>query len=120
MGKIKSKVRVLEYSKEFKVKIVELTYKLDAKAIDIADVFGLHPMMLYRWRQEYREGKLKYFPTRRVSMSLNQKSSPPPSKKELSENQRLLKQNERLRKENDLLKKWQRYLAEVRQKDSGS
>lgn len=54
MVKIKSEERVLEYSKEFRVKIVQLTEQLDIQAVQIANVLDLHPMMVYRWRQEYR------------------------------------------------------------------
>ena len=120
MAKILSEERVLEYSNEFKVKIVQLTEHLDVQTAQVATVLGLHPVMVYRWRQEYREGKLKAYPNRRVSMTLDRPSSPPPTKKQLSENARLKKENARLKKENDLLKKWQRYLAEVRQNDSDS
>lgn len=119
MAKITSDERVLEYSKEFKVKVVELTEQLDVQASQIAKIMGLHPMMVYRWRQEFREGKLIADLSRKVSMTLN-RSTDPPTKKQLSENERLKKENARLKKENDLLKKWQRYLAEVRQKDSDS
>ena len=62
MAKITSEEKVLEYSKDFNVKIVELTHKLDVKAIDIADMLGLHPVMVYRWRREYKEGKLRPSP----------------------------------------------------------
>lgn len=118
MAKILSDERVLEYSKEFKVKVVDLTKQLDVQASDIARVLGLHPMMVYRWRQEYREGKLVADPTRRVSMTMDTPSPPKPTKKQLTENERLKKENARLKKENELLKKWRRYLAEV--KESGS
>lgn len=120
MAKIKSSERVLEYSKEFKVGIVELTKKLDVQVTDIAVVLGLHPVMVYRWRQEYKEGKLSSQTTRRVSMTKDHTSPPKPSKKQLSENERLKKENARLKKENDVLKKWQRYLKEIRQNDSDS
>ncbi len=118
MAKIISEERVLEYSKEFKVKIVELTHKLNVNAADIAEVMGLHPVMVYRWRHEYKQGKLVADTTRRVSMTLDKKRPPPPTKKQLSENERLKQENTRLKKENDLLKKWRQYLAEVRQNDS--
>jgi len=120
MAKIKSNERVLEYSKEFKVNIVELTQKLDVQVTDVARVLGLHPVMVYRWRQEYKEGKLVANMTRRVSMTLDQKQPPKPTKKQLSENEKLKKENARLKKENDVLKKWQRYLKEIRQNDSDS
>ena len=120
MAKILCEERVVEYTKEFKVKVVELTEGLDVQAIEIADILGLHPIMVYRWRQEYREGKLVSQPTRRISMT---KERPPPknvSKEHRTENERLQKENARLKKENDLLKKWQRYLKERRGSDSGS
>ncbi|WP_372878625.1 helix-turn-helix domain-containing protein, partial [Spongiibacter marinus] len=57
MAKIRSKERVIEYAIDFKIKVVKLTEKLDADTIQIAEILGLHPVMVYRWRQEYREGK---------------------------------------------------------------
>lgn len=69
MPKILSAERVIEYSVEFKVRVVRLTMELDVKAIDIANILGLHPMMIYRWRQEYREGKFIDIPSRRISMT---------------------------------------------------
>jgi len=57
MAKIRSKERVIEYAVDFKIKVEELTEKLDADTIQIAEILGLHPVMVYRWRQEYREGK---------------------------------------------------------------
>ena len=119
MARILCEERVVEYTKEFKVKVVELTNGLNIRAVDIADIIGLQPTMVYRWRQEYREGKLVYEPSRRISMTT--KKSP----KLLSEDQQnelklLKKQNAQLKKENDLLKKWQGYLAKLKQKDSNS
>jgi transposase len=69
MPKILSPERVIEYSVEFKIKVVKLTFELDVKAIDIAKVLNLHPIMIYRWRQEYREGKFVEEPSRRISMT---------------------------------------------------
>lgn len=48
MPRILSPERVIEYSVEFKVKVVRLTNELDVKAIDIAKALNLHPMMIYR------------------------------------------------------------------------
>jgi transposase len=56
MAKILSDERVVEYSTEFKVRVVELTNQLEVKTTTIAEILGLHPVMVYRWRQEYREG----------------------------------------------------------------
>jgi transposase len=120
MARINCDERVLQYSKEFKVMVVRLTETLSINAADIAEVLSLHPVMVYRWRQEFREGKLVFEPTRKVSMTLNRPTPKPPSKKQITENERLKKEVAHLRKENDLLKKWQQYLAEVKQSDLGS
>lgn len=58
MAKIHSKERAIEYAVDFKIKVVELTDRLEADTIQIAEILGLHPVMVYRGWQEYREGKL--------------------------------------------------------------
>lgn len=116
MAKIISEKRVLEYSKDFKVKVVHLTNIEGIQIKQVAEGMGLHPLMISRWRKEFRDGKLVADDSRKVLMTLHRKS--PPSKKQLSDIEKLQKENTRLKKENDLLKKWQRYLAEVRKKDS--
>jgi len=111
--------RVLEYSKEFKVNVVKLTDGLNVSAAEIANILKLHPMMVYRWRQEYREGKLTYEPSRRIRMT-KKKLHPRLSQKQEAELKRLQKENTYLQKENDFLKKWQRYLAEQNKSDLAS
>ena len=115
MAKIKSKVRVVEYSTEFKDKVVALTNELDVDTTVIAKVMGLHPVMVYRWRQEHREGTLVSKPSRRFTMT---KSKPPPTPADAKELKRLKKEVAKLQKENDFLKKWGRYLRD--QKQNGS
>ena len=117
MAKILCEERVVEYTKEFKVKVVELTEGLNVKVIEIADILGLHPVMVYRWRQEYREGELIYSPSRRISMT---KNKPKIKEKENTDLERLKKDNIRLIKENDFLKKYQRYLKDQKERGSGS
>ena len=122
MAKIHSQERVIEYSKEFKTKVAELTVKLDVKAMDVAEVLGLHPVMVYRWRQEYREGKLDYEPSRMISMT-KKESNPAITDEqlaELKELKELRKKNARMEKEIEVLKKWQGYLKELKEKDSSS
>ncbi len=58
MAKIFSRERVVEYTTEFNVNVVELTNYLDVDAVTITGVLELHPVMVYRWRQEHREGLL--------------------------------------------------------------
>ena len=115
MAKILSEERVVEYSTEFKFRVVELTDQLDVKVTTIAEILRLHPVMVYRWRQEYREGKLVEHSSRRISMTKSMK--PKTDDKELK---RLQKQVKKLEKENDFLKKWEGYLKAQKQKSSDS
>ena len=117
MAKIKSESRVLEYSKEFKVMVVKLTHMEDVQIKKISDCMGLHPLMVSRWRKEVRDGKLLATDSRRVEMTLKK---PTNMKKADDKTKELEKEIKRLKAENEVLKKWQGYLAEVRQKDSGS
>lgn len=120
MAKIKSEERVIEYSKEFKVRVVRLSYIEGIQIKQISEGLGLHPFMVSRWRKEYRDGKLVSEDSRKVVMGLDKKSQSRPSPQTITENEHLRSENARLKRENDLLKKWQRYLAEVRQSDSAS
>jgi transposase len=115
--RILSAERVIEYSVEFKIKVVRLTNELDVKAVDIANILNLHPMMIYRWRQEYREGKFVDSPSRRISMT---KDSKPKNHEKDDEIKRLKKELAQVKKENDFLKKWERYLADQKKSDSNS
>lgn len=119
MAKILSKERVIEYSVEFKQKVVELTESLDIKAVEIATVLGLHPMMVYRWRQEYREGRFVAKPTRKISMT-REPPEHPEAAREKYKIKRLQREVAELKKENDFLKKWDRYLKDQKQRDSDS
>ena len=117
MAKIKSESRVLEYSKEFKVMVVKLTHLDGVQIKKISDCMGLHPLMVSRWRKEVRDGKLFATDSRRIEMTLKK---PTNLKSTADKTKQLEKEVKRLKKENGLLKKWQRYLAETRQNDSGS
>lgn len=105
------------YPVNFKIKAVELSLRDDVMSKEVADALDIHPLMLSRWRKEYRESKFKNAPR---YQSNNETMSKLPTKKELDNIQKLKKENERLKQENDLLKKWQRYLAEVHQNDLDS
>lgn len=119
MPRILSPERVIEYSVEFKIRVIKLTLELDVKAIDIAKVLNLHPMMIYRWRQEYREGKFVEEPSRRISMTKDT-SSPKENKDKDDEIKRLKKELAEAQKENDFLKKWERYLKDQKSSDLDS
>ena len=106
-----------QYTKDFKVKAVKLSYQDGIQVQQVAEGLDIHPMMLSRWRKEYRDGKLQGDNQKRVGVNKKKRTN---SDKELTENARLKKDVERLKKENDLLKKWQRYLAEQHQSDLDS
>ncbi|MEW8222432.1 MAG: transposase [Candidatus Thiodiazotropha taylori] len=106
-----------QYTQDFKVKAVKLSYQPGIQVKQVAEGLDIHPFMLSRWRKEYREGKLQGDNQKRVGVNKKKRTI---SDNELTENARLKKENERLRKENDLLKKWQRYLAERHQNDLDS
>ncbi|WP_218418480.1 transposase [Alteromonas lipotrueae] len=119
MAKIGSAERVVEYSLEFKIRVVKLTLALDVKAKDVASVLGLHPIMIYRWRQEYRADKFEEKPTRRISMTKETSDN----NEELSKDKEIAQLKRALadaQKENNFLKKWDGYLKEQSQKNSRS
>tara|TARA_R100001377_G_C3178619_1_gene105758 strand:- start:833 stop:1213 length:381 start_codon:yes stop_codon:yes gene_type:complete len=104
------------YPINFKIKAVELSLRDDILSKEVAQALDIHPLMLSRWRKEYREGKFKK-PQHYQSNTNSELMSKVPTKKELNKIKQLEKENDRLKMENDLLKKWQRYLAEVHQND---
>jgi transposase len=106
-----------QYTVDFKVKAVKLSYQEGIQVKQVAEGLDIHPFMLSRWRKEYREGKLREEGQKRMGVT---KGKATINGKDLPEVVRLKRENERLRKENDLLKKWQRYLAEQHQNDLDS
>lgn len=106
-----------QYSNDFKVKAVKLSYQDGIQVQQVAEGLDIYPMLLSRWRKEYREGKIQGDNRKRVIVTKNKKTI---TEKDLTENARLKKENERLKKENDLLKKWQRYLEDQHQSDLDS
>jgi len=106
-----------QYSTDFKVKAVELSCQEGIQVQQVAAGLDIHPMMLSRWRKEYREGRIKPDGRKRVGVMKEKKA---PSVEELKELDKLKRENARLQKENDLLKKWQRYLSDRHQSDLDS
>ncbi len=117
MPKYNQPRKTWQYTKDFKVKAVKLSYQDGIQVNQVAAGLDIHPFMLSRWRKEYREGKLQGDNQMRVGVNKDKRTI---SVKKLTENVRLKKEVERLKKENDLLKKWQRYLAEQHQSDLDS
>jgi transposase-like protein len=56
MAKRKGPKKTNRYPEEFKIKAVQLADHPDILAKNVAEGLGIHPIMLYRWRKEYRGG----------------------------------------------------------------
>ena len=117
MPKVTQPRKTWEYTTDFKVKAVKLSYQEGIQVKQVAEGLDIHPFMLSRWRKEYWEGKLQGDGQKRAGVN---KKKQKVNSREITENARLKKENEQLKKENDLLKKWQRYLAERHQNDLDS
>lgn len=110
------------YTLAFKVKAVKESSKQGVKAIDVAEALGIHPVMLYRWRQEFKE--------KRLSENKHMRIAPPPPKKSREDSDRLKVAERRIKelekslaaKEEEviILKKAGRFFQEQRKKDTRS
>ncbi len=101
------------YTDEFKAHAVRLSEHPDMRVNDVADALDIHPIMLSRWRKEYREGKIK----------ADKRKTSGISSKKIAEHQRireLKRKNEALKIENDLLKKTIAFNLEKRKMRSSS
>ena len=47
------------YNFQFKHTAVSITNHPNILSVDVAEALNIHPIMLYRWRQEMREGVLE-------------------------------------------------------------
>jgi transposase len=51
--------KIHRYSVEFKLTAVKLSHMPGAEVQTVANALDIHPIMLSRWRQEVRDGRLK-------------------------------------------------------------
>lgn len=101
-----SRKRLPRYGLDFKLKAVRLTRIPGMQVQTVAESLDLHPVMLSRWRQEFREGRLKDVASR-----------PAISKRVVREIQRLQeleKAHRLLIEEHELLKQAIRFCSERR------
>ncbi|MES9887706.1 MAG: transposase [Candidatus Sedimenticola sp. 6PFRAG1] len=56
---MKRKEKHTFYNYQFKHTAVKITNHPNILSVDVAEALDIHPIMLYRWRQELREGKLE-------------------------------------------------------------
>jgi len=114
MARIKGPKKTNRYPDEFKIKAVQLADHPDILAKDVAEDLGIHPILLYRWRKEYREGKFKEYKRRKERKIETKKVA------ELLRIQQLERENQKLRIENELLKKTIEFNSEKRKMSSSS
>lgn len=119
---ITKKKHYSSYTLAFKLKAVKESKKPGVKASDIAAALGIHPVMLYRWRQEFKEGRL--------SENKHMKIPAPPPRKSREDTNKLKAAEQRIKelekrlatKEEEILilKKAGRFFLEQRKKDTRS
>ena len=56
---MKRKEKHTFYNYQFKHTAVKITDHPNIQSVDVAEALGIHPIMLYRWRQEMRDGKIE-------------------------------------------------------------
>ena len=112
------------YTLAYKLQAVKLADHPNVTAIDIAESLGIHPVMLYRWRMEKKNGTLRENKTMK-------KVEPPPKKKvrkradpARAKQDELTKANKRIldlertlaskQEELDILKKAQRFFEKTK------
>ena len=107
-----SRKRLPRYSLDFKLKAVKLTRIPGMQVQTVAESLDLHPVMLSRWRQEAREGRLRgSAPRTRIPKALV---------REIKRLQDLERAHQVLQEEHELLKKAIRFCSERRPTSSRS
>jgi transposase len=100
------------YDDWFKATAVELGALPGVHAKDVAKVLDIHPIMLYRWKKEYREGAIMHKPAKAMLDS--------EIRKELKRLQKVEKAHEILKMEHEVLKKSIRYCSNQKKRSSNS
>ena len=111
------------YTLSFKLQAIKLANHPDITALAVAESLGIHPVMLYRWRMEKKNGTL------RDGYPMKKKPSQPPTatqrpKAKLEAEAELLKAQKRIKElekslaasqeELDILKKAKRFFSKVK------
>jgi transposase len=91
------------YTLSFKLQAIKLANHPGVTAVEIAESLGIHPVMLYRWRMEKRNGTL------RENKTMSKKS--PPSKKHNEQTVALQTKEAELLKANKRIKELEKSLA---------
>ena len=100
------------YDDRFKATAVALGELTNVKALDVAELLGIHPVMLYRWKKELRDGKIM---KRADKGSLDTETA-----RELRRLKKVEKAHQALQMEHELLKKSIQYSLERKRRSSAS
>lgn len=108
------------YTLAYKIHAVKMTQKRGVKAIDVATSLGIHPVMLYRWRQKFKEGRLS---ENKHMRKKTEKPQPPPGDSQAlkSAERRIRELEKRLATKEEevlILKKAKRFFSGRRKKDT--
>ena len=111
------------YTLAYKLQAVKLANHPDVMSKDVAESLGIHPVMLYRWQMENRNGELRKnikMKTRKPSPKRRSDRADPIQKKddELKVAQKRIQQLEKQlanrEDELDLLKKAERFFTKIK------
>lgn len=108
-----------QYSLAYKLHAVLLASSPNVLAKNVAEILGIHPVMLYRWSMEHRQGTLFTQPLMKnngIDKPKKEKKSVNPEKLELAKAnariKKLEKQLARSQEDIEILKKFERFLKE--------
>lgn len=110
------------YSLSFKLQAIKLADHPDITAIAVAESLGIHPVMLYRWRMEKKNGTLRdgHGMKKKSFPGSTQKNPPNPlleKEAELLKAQKRIKELEKSlaasQEELDILKKAKRFFSKA-------
>jgi len=113
MGKVIS-TEYASYHVDFKRLAVALTLHPDVLTLDVAERLGIHPVMLYRWRMEMRNGDL---PNKSKIDDIESEADLLIANRKIKMLEEELKATTR---ERDFLKKSKRFFQEPKKKSSNS
>ena len=100
------------YDDWFKATAVELGALPGVQAQDVAGILDIHPIMLYRWKKEYRDGDIMKKPEKGALDS--------EMRRELKRLKKAEKAHETLKMEHELLKKSIQYCSDRKKRSSSS
>ena len=100
------------YDDAFKATAVELGGLPGVYAKDVAEILDIHPIMLYLWKKEYRDGEIM---TRPKKGSIDTETQ-----QELKRLRKIARAHETLKMEHELLKKSILFCSGQKKKSSNS